>query len=70
MASWTGGDEHTVSITRRVTSFTVVCDACIRAVVPDAYGGAVAREPLGLESRQGRVTCPNGHDLRVEHEFL
>jgi hypothetical protein len=69
MASWTALREQTVSIPRRATSFTVVCEACVQTMVSDGYGAAIVHGTLALERRHGRITCPNGHELRIEREL-
>jgi hypothetical protein len=66
MATWTTLPEQTVRISARVTSFTVVCDACAQSTIADGYGGAIVHGSLPLERHHGRLTCPNGHELLVE----
>jgi hypothetical protein len=70
VASWTVVQEQTVRISARATSFTVVCDACARSAVRDGYGTAAVHGMLALERPSGRLTCPNGHQLRVERDPL
>jgi hypothetical protein len=65
MASWTIS-EQTVRISSRVTSFTVVCDACASSMIAEGYGPAIVHGNLPLERHHGRLTCPNGHELLVE----
>jgi hypothetical protein len=66
MAGWTTLPEQTVRISSRVTSFTVVCDACATSMIADGYGAAIVHGTLPLERHHDRVTCPNGHELLVE----
>jgi hypothetical protein len=70
VASWTVLHDQTVRISARATSFTVVCDACGPSMASDGYGRAAAHGTLPLERVRGRVTCPNGHQLRVERDSL
>lgn len=58
--------EQTVRISSRVTSFTVVCDACAQSMIADGYGAAIVHGTLPLERHHGRLTCANGHELLVE----
>ena len=66
MASWTTRPDQTVRISSRVTSFTVICDACAQSTVGDGYWAAIVHGTLPLERHHGRLTCPNGHELLVE----
>jgi hypothetical protein len=66
MAIWTTLPEQTVRISSRVTSFTVVCDACAQSPVADGYGASIVHGTLPLERHHGRLTCPKGHELLVE----
>jgi hypothetical protein len=66
MANWTTLREETVRISSRVTSFTVVCDACMSSAIADGYAAVIVHGTLPLERHHGRLTCPNGHELLVE----
>jgi hypothetical protein len=66
MASWTMLPDQTVRISSRVTSFTVICDACAQSTIGDGYATAIVHGTLPLERHHGRLTCPNGHELLVE----
>jgi hypothetical protein len=66
MATWTTLPEQTVRISSRVTSFTVVCDACAQSTIADGYGASIVHGTLPLERHHGRLTCPKGHELLVE----
>jgi hypothetical protein len=70
VASWTALPEQTVRISGRATSFTVVCDACVQAMVSDGYGAAAVHGMLLLERPGGRLACPRGHHLRIERDAL
>jgi hypothetical protein len=66
MASRTTLPDQTVRISSRVTSFTVICDACAQSTIGDGYAAAIVHGTLPLERHHGRLTCPNGHELLVE----
>jgi hypothetical protein len=66
MTNWTTLPEQTVRISARVTSFTVVCDACANSLLGDGYASAIVHGTLPLERHHGRLSCPNGHELVVE----
>ena len=68
MASWTVVEEQVVSVSARTTSFTVVCEACARAIAADGYGAATVRGELPLHCLHGTLECPRGHRLRIERE--
>jgi len=69
VASWTVLREQTVRISPRVTSFTVVCEACAELTGSAGYGPAIAHGNLRLDERRGTVECPRGHSLRVERNL-
>ena len=48
MASWTVLEEQQVWISARATSFTVVCDQCVRTALGEGYGGATVNGTLAL----------------------
>jgi hypothetical protein len=66
MATWTTLPEQTVRISSRVTSFTVVCDACAQSTFADGYSASIVHGTLPLERHHGRLTCSKGHELLVE----
>jgi hypothetical protein len=66
MPTWTTLPQQTVRISSRVTSFTVVCDACVQSAMADGYSASIVHGSLPLERHHGRLTCPNGHELLVE----
>lgn len=68
MASWTVLEEQTVWISPRAVSFTVVCDQCVRASVTDGYAGATVNGTFPLDQQRGWLTCPRGHQLRIERD--
>jgi hypothetical protein len=68
MASWTVLQEQTVWVSPRATSFTVVCDVCARSLTADGYGAASVPGALTLDRQRGWITCPNGHQIRVERD--
>jgi hypothetical protein len=68
VASWTVVEEQIVWVSPRATSFTVVCDACARAIAADGYGAATVQGELPLDAYRGAIECTRGHRLRVERD--
>ena len=66
MATWAAVAEQTVQISSRVTSFTVICEACAHSQVFGGYGATLVHGTMPLERHHGRATCPYGHELLVE----
>jgi hypothetical protein len=64
MASWALLTEQTVWISPRATGFTVVCDRC--AELGELFPSVQAT--LSLDHVRGGVTCPRGHQIRVERD--
>ena len=59
--------EQTIRLSPRITAFTVVCERCAEdAFAPEAWLAATIGGRLGLDARHGTVTCPRGHEIRVE----
>jgi hypothetical protein len=64
MASWAVVGEQVVWISPLATAFTVVCERC----ADTGEGFPSAHGTLSLESLRGHMTCPRGHELRVERD--
>ena len=64
MASWAVIGEQVVWISHLATAFTVVCERCAEngESFPSAQG------TLSLEHVRGHLTCPRGHEIRVERD--
>lgn len=64
MASWAVHDEQVVWIAQVATGFTIVCERCVELGenFPSAQG------TLALEHARGTITCPRGHELRIERD--
>jgi hypothetical protein len=69
VASWTVIEDQVVWISPRVTSFTVICNACAQFAAYDGYSGAAVSGTLPLEARRGTLECPRGHRLQVQREL-
>jgi hypothetical protein len=60
--------EQKVELLGRMTSFTVVCEACQEeqlAALEEAWLGARVSGVLRLEDDRGWATCERGHRVRV-----
>jgi hypothetical protein len=55
--------DQTIRLAPRVTSYVVVCAEC--AVEHGVYSAQVEGR-LALERAHSAVTCPRGHEIRVE----
>jgi hypothetical protein len=64
MASWAVLTEQVVWIAPLATGFTIVCDRC--AELGEAFPSV--QGTLSLEHARGTMTCPRGHDIRVERD--
>ena len=64
MASWAVLTEQTVWISPLATGFTVVCDRCAELGEPFPS----VRGTLSLDHVRGGVSCPRGHQFRVERD--
>lgn len=64
MASWAVLNEQVVWIAQRATGFTIVCERCaeLGETFPSVQG------MLALEHARGTITCPRGHELRIERD--
>jgi hypothetical protein len=64
MASWAVMGAQVVWVSPLANAFTVVCERC-------ADGGESfpsAQGVLPLEQARGHMTCPRGHEIRVERD--
>jgi hypothetical protein len=68
VASWTVFEEQVVRISPRTVSVTAVCERCVASSVGDGYRAATMHGALPLEQSRGRLTCPSGHQVRVERD--
>ena len=64
MASWAVLSEQVVWISQLATGFTVVCERCAEA----GYSFPSVAGTLSLDHVRGMVTCPCGHEIRVERD--
>jgi hypothetical protein len=64
MASWAVIGDQTVWISPLATAFTIVCQRCIDGGegFPSVHG------TLPLEHLRGHLTCPHGHQIRMERD--
>jgi len=64
MASWAVLTEQVVWISQLATGFTVVCERCadLGEVFPSVQG------TLSLDRARGTISCPRGHELRIERD--
>jgi hypothetical protein len=64
VASWAVLSEQVVWISSRATGFTVVCERCADA----GEGFPSVQGTLSLERVRGHLTCPRGHEIRIERD--
>jgi hypothetical protein len=64
MASWAVVGEQVVWISPLAMGFTVVCDRC----ADSGEGFPSVQGTLPLEHIRGHMTCPCGHEIRVERD--
>jgi hypothetical protein len=64
MASWAVIGEQVVWISPLATGFTVVCERCVEL----GEGFASTQGTLSLDHLRGTMTCPRGHEIRVERD--
>jgi hypothetical protein len=64
MASWAVIGEQVVWISPRATGFTVVCDRCADA----GEGLPSVQGTLSLDHARGAMSCPRGHEIRIERD--
>jgi hypothetical protein len=64
MASWAVFTEQVVWIAPLATGFTVVCERCSQ----EGATFSSVQGTLSLEHVRGSLTCPRGHDIRVERD--
>jgi hypothetical protein len=64
MASWAVFTEQVVWVSPLATGFTVVCERCVEL----GEGFPSAQGTLSLDSVRGTMSCPRGHDIRVERD--
>ena len=64
MASWAVIGEQVVWISQLAMGFTVVCERCAESgqQFPSVQG------TLSLDRVRGTISCPRGHDIRVERD--
>ena len=64
MASWAVIGEQVVWVSPLATAFTIVCERCADTgeIFPSVQG------TLSLEQVRGHMTCPRGHEIRVERD--
>jgi hypothetical protein len=64
MASWAVAGEQVVWISQLATGFTIVCERCAES----GQGFPSVQGTLSLEHPRGHLTCPRGHEIRVERD--
>ena len=64
MASWAVLSEQIVWISPLATGFTIVCERC--ADLGENFPSVQAT--LSLEQVRSTVTCPHGHEIRIERD--
>jgi hypothetical protein len=64
MASWAVLNEQVVWISPLATGFTVVCERC--ADLGETFPSVPAT--LALDRMRGTISCPRGHEMRVERD--
>ncbi len=64
MASWAVLNEQVVWISPLATGFTVVCARCAES----GQGFPSVQGTLSLEHARGTMSCPRGHEIRVERD--
>jgi hypothetical protein len=64
MASWAVLTEQIVWISPLATGFTVVCERC--AELGETFPSVQAT--LSLDHVRSTITCPRGHEIRVERD--
>ncbi len=64
MASWAVVGEQVVWISQLATGFTIVCERCAES----GQGFPSVHGTLSLEHARGHLTCPRGHEIRIERD--
>jgi hypothetical protein len=64
VASWAVFSEQVVWISQLATGFTVVCERCVEL----GQGFPSVQGTLGLDYARGTLTCPRGHEVRIERD--
>ena len=64
MASWAVIGEQVVWISQLAMGFTVVCERCAESgqQFPSVQG------TLALDRVRGTISCPRGHEIRIERD--
>jgi hypothetical protein len=64
MASWAVVGEQVVWVSQLAMGFTVVCERCAESGqnLPSVQG------TLSLEHARGAISCPRGHEIRIERD--
>jgi hypothetical protein len=61
--------EQTIRLSPRITAFTVVCERCAEEQLgPESWLAATIAGRLRLDASHATVSCPRGHDIRVERQ--
>jgi hypothetical protein len=64
MASWAVVGEQVVWISQLAMGFTVVCERC----ADTGQEFASVQGTLSLDHTRGTISCPHGHEIRVERD--
>jgi hypothetical protein len=64
MASWAVVGEQVVWISQLAMGFTVVCERC----ADTGQELASVQGTLSLDHTRGTISCPRGHEIRVERD--
>jgi hypothetical protein len=64
MASWAVVGEQVAWISQLATGFTLVCERCVEL----GEGFPSAQGALSLDYVRGTISCPRGHEIRIERD--
>jgi hypothetical protein len=59
-------EQQTILLPQKAMTFTVVCALCVQQLEVGEYLAATVAGTLPLDADHSSITCPQGHDLRIE----